>query len=388
MRASPDVFATRCIADLIKKIGCLAEDGDRQHALAALLLTIRARCGVEHYAAIDHWLSLLNDQCVTPTVEPAKPEPVSGAAQTIDTPIDERAASVFISYSHANEEFATRLIAELGGAGHRCWIDTSKIKGGADWQKAICDGIATCRMRWWWCAHAKPWKVSMCGMRFMVRTRRKLIIPVLLEDVTDDDRFFGLHRFQGVRFDKLPQPQAMAALIAALPTPPSGNAPPRPLTQREHELAYLDRLRFEDFRLERFELAEYASLAGEAQVRREVRDTWDALAMNQEFAVIRPSERAGHEIDAPPEKFTDAVSKITELRRVVVLGEPGVGQDPYPACHRKTAVHRCHIRRRPNPAAVGEAGELGQAGHALRCFCAGRWENSAGISMICSRRGG
>jgi hypothetical protein len=38
------------------------------------------------------------------------------------------------------------------------------------------------------------------------RTRRKLIIPVLLEDVTDDDRFFGLHRYQGIRFDTLARP--------------------------------------------------------------------------------------------------------------------------------------------------------------------------------------
>jgi len=45
---SPDVFAIRCIADLVGKIGCLAEDGEageREHSLAALLSTIRARKG-------------------------------------------------------------------------------------------------------------------------------------------------------------------------------------------------------------------------------------------------------------------------------------------------------------------------------------------------------
>ncbi|MBK8032199.1 MAG: TIR domain-containing protein [Chloroflexi bacterium] len=251
---------------------------------------------------------------------------MSSPAQTIDTPVDERSASVFISYSHANEEFANQLIGDLGGAGHRCWIDTSKIKGGADWQRAICDGINLSYALVVVCTRKALESDYVWDEIQWARTRRKLIIPVLLEDVTDDDRFFGLHRFQGIRFDKLAHPQAVAALIAALPTPPSGTAPSRSLTQREHELAYLDRLRFEDFRLERFELAEYASLAGEAQVRREVRDTWDALAMKQEFAVIRPNERAGNEIDAPPEKFTDAVSKITELRRVVVLGEPGAGK--------------------------------------------------------------
>jgi len=322
---NPNTFAVTCIADLLE-FGCLAIEGERLHALSALLLTIRERCGVEKHADIDRWLSILNDQCAVPTVEPVKPEPVTTQPQTIDTPVDERAASVFISYSHANGDFAQQLITDLGGAGHRCWIDTSKIKGGADWQRAIRDGINLSYALVVVCTCQSLESEYVWDEIQWARIRRKLIIPVLLEDVTDDDRFFGLHRYQGIRFDKLAHTQAVAALIAALPTPPSGDAPPRPLTQREHELAYLDRLRFEDFRLERFELAEYAALAGEAQVRREVRDTWDVLAMKQEFAVIRSSGRAGNEIDAPPEKFTDAVSKITELQRVVVLGEPGAGK--------------------------------------------------------------
>jgi hypothetical protein len=326
---SPEVFASRCIADLIKKIGCLAEDGEAvtpEHALAALLSTVRARCGVEKHAEIDYWLPILNDQCAAPSIAPATPTPVIAPAQTIDTPIGERAASVFISYSHANEDFAGDLIAALGEHGHRCWIDTSKIKGGADWQRAICDGINLAYAMVVVCTRKALESDYVWDEIQWARTRRKLIIPVLLEDVTDDDRFFGLHRYQGIRFDKLARPQAVAALIAALPTPPSGNTAPRVLTQREHELAYLDRLRFEDFRLERFELAEYTALPGEAHARREVRDAWQSLAMEQEFAVIRHAKRDADEIEAPPEKFTDAVSKITELRRVVVLGEPGAGK--------------------------------------------------------------
>ncbi|MBE2268640.1 MAG: SUMF1/EgtB/PvdO family nonheme iron enzyme, partial [Anaerolinea sp.] len=326
---SPEVFASRCIADLLKKIGCLAEDGDAvtpEHSLAALLQTIRTRCGVEKHAEIDRWLPILNDQCAAPSIEPATPAPVSAPAQTIDTPISERAASVFISYSHTNETFANELITALGEHGHRCWIDTSKIKGGADWQRAICDGINLSYALVVVCTRKALESEYVWDEIQWARTRHKLIIPVLLEDVTDDDRFFGLHRYQGIRFDKLARSQAVAALIAALPTPPSGDAPARPLTQREHELAYLDRLRFEDFRLERFELAEYTALPGEAQTRREVRDSWAALAMEQEFAVIRQAKRDADEIDSPPEKFTDAVSKITELRRVVVLGEPGAGK--------------------------------------------------------------
>lgn len=326
---SADVFAVRCIADLIAKIGCLAEAGDGvipEHSLAALLRAVRARCGVDKYEEIDYWLPILNDQCATPSLEPAHPEPVTATAQTIETPLSERSASVFISYSHANETFAAELIAALGEHGHRCWIDTARIKGGADWQRAICDGINLSYALVVVCTRQSLESEYVWDEIQWARTRRKLIIPVLLEDVTDDDRFFGLHRYQGIRFDKLARPQAIAALIAALPTPPSGDAAPRALTRRELELAYLDRLRFDDFRLERFELAEYAALGGVAQTRREVRDSWTALAMDQEFAVIRPAHGGAAEIDAPPETFTDAVSTITALRRAVVLGEPGAGK--------------------------------------------------------------
>jgi len=67
---SPETFAVTCIADLLE-FGCLAVDAERLHSLSALLLTIRARCGVEKYADIDHWLPILNDECSTPSIESA-----------------------------------------------------------------------------------------------------------------------------------------------------------------------------------------------------------------------------------------------------------------------------------------------------------------------------
>ena len=62
-----DVFAVRCIDDLVKKIGWLAEEGERQQSLSALLLTMRSRCDVEKHPDIDYWLPILNDECETPT---------------------------------------------------------------------------------------------------------------------------------------------------------------------------------------------------------------------------------------------------------------------------------------------------------------------------------
>lgn len=331
-----DVFYVKCVADLIGKIGCLTGE-QREHTLAVLLKTVRSRCDALRQADIDRWLPILNDECIAKAQANApRPDvpPVTTPPQTSDTPAGERVPSVFISYSHADDTFARWLIDGMQSAGHPCWIDTSKIKGGADWQKAICDGINT--------SYAM---VAVCSKKALeseyvwdevqwARNKRKLIIPVILEDVIDSDNFFGLHRFQGVRFDQLAHPDALKVLLAALPAPSStpSDKPRRTLTRRECELAYLDRLRFEDFRLEKFELTEYAPMSGVAQTRvRPKSEEWDALntglQMNQAFTVLRRiAEREMDEHDSPPESFTDAVSKLTELRRAVVLGEPGAGK--------------------------------------------------------------
>ncbi len=326
-----EVFTIHCIADLIQKIGCLAEDGDnhqQQHALSALLGTVRTRCGIEKHAEIDYWQRILDDQCQMSTVTPPPSRPVHTPLQSIETPAVERTASVFISYSHADKAFADQLIGDLQAAGHACWVDTSRIKGGSDWQRAICEGLNQSYALVVVCTHRALESEYVWDEIQWARTRHKLIIPILREDVIDNDRFFGLHRYQGIRFDQLAYTQAVAALLAALPAPAQSDPglPPRRPTRREHELAYLDRLRFDDFRLERFELAEYATLGGVTQAQRTIRDHWDQFAMRQEFAVLRNVPGDAMENDAPPEPFTDAVSRITELRRVVVLGEPGAGK--------------------------------------------------------------
>ena len=329
---SAEVFTIRCIADLVHKIGCLAETGEQQHALAALLMTVRSRCEARKHAEIDALVAIANAICAEanrpPDAKPVTPAASPAPTQTVDTPRDERRPAVFVSYSHADDTFAQQLVTDLKAAGHACWIDTSAIKGGADWQKAICDGINLSYALVVVCTHRALESEYVWDEIQWARTRRKHIIPVLLEDVTGDDRFFGLHRYQGIRFDRLRYAEALAELLTALPGAPDIDpaAPVRAPSRREYELAYLDRLRFEDFRLEKFELAEYAPLPGVSQQQREVGDEWQALAMQQEFAVIRAVKRGGEEAEGPPESFTDAVSRITALRRAVVLGEPGAGK--------------------------------------------------------------
>ncbi len=320
-------FTTLCIQKLMT-YGCITAE---THALGRLLDAARLYCGVDKHGEIDALSGIANRLCAE---QPAEREVFTSPAadpapqQSSATPPAERRPTVFVSYSHANDVFAQKLVADLNKAGHATWIDTSAIKGGADWQRAICDGINLSYTLVVICTHKALESEYVWDEIQWARTRHKHILPALLEDVIGDDRFFGLHRYQGIRFDRLAYEAAVAELLASLGPAPEYDpgALARVPSRREYELAYLDRLRFDDFRLEKFELAEYAALAGVSQQQNVSRDGWQALAMQQEFAVIRAVKRDSEELEGAPEAFTDAVSRISELRRVVVLGEPGAGK--------------------------------------------------------------
>jgi hypothetical protein len=51
---------------------------------------------------------------------------------------------IFISYSHQDNAFVTRLTGDLKQHGLDVWIDQSGIRGGDAWRKAIVEGIDTC----------------------------------------------------------------------------------------------------------------------------------------------------------------------------------------------------------------------------------------------------
>ena len=136
-------------------------------------------------------VAIINTLCVEP-MPPSVPDtptvvPPSEGVQTIATPSGERRPTVFISYSHANDAFAQKLIADLNAAGHTCWIDSSAIKGGADWERAICEGINLSYALVIVCTHQALESGYVKDEIQWARKRGKLIIPVLLEDVTDDN---------------------------------------------------------------------------------------------------------------------------------------------------------------------------------------------------------
>lgn len=144
VEGAPIVTVTRTITALLNA-ACLP--GRKMHALATLLSAVKLGSPEPMHREIDSLVSLLKPLCsgdpkakissklVVPMQRPSNP------LQTIETPEDERTPTVFISYAHADDAFAMKLISDLQNAGHAIWIDTVSIKGGDAWVRSIADGI-------------------------------------------------------------------------------------------------------------------------------------------------------------------------------------------------------------------------------------------------------
>lgn len=337
---TPYVFVIRCLKTLLD-YGCLA---DGEHSLACLLLTARYNCGVDKHAEIDDLIRMANALCQSETRKNTVPfAPVDGPArlqtpaqlQTIDTPRDERRPTVFISYHHGDEDFANRLIADLRAAGHACWIDTSEIKGGDEWVMTIAEGIIN--------SYALAPIITLNALRskwvrkeiLWAQHRKKLIIPVILEDVMDESGFFPLVDCQGVKLFDSDYDAMLSRLLNSLPAPAlpdvgagetqTEDAAPeihgeiisisRPRgAPRTLELAYMDRLRLEEL----LNTEKYTPMGGTSQQtyhRAEMRSVFELLPMGKERKAMRE-----------PRRFENAVEEILRIRRAILLGEPGGGK--------------------------------------------------------------
>jgi formylglycine-generating enzyme required for sulfatase activity len=336
LEGKPKVFCVRLVRTLLD-YGCIATN---EHALARLLTTLRYDCGVDKHAEIDDLVGITNSGCGEEH-PPAKSEPapvtmrdapVTSAPVTIDTPSEERKPTVFISYSHADTEFAEKLIADLNRAGHACWIDTTKIKGGDEWIMTIAEGIIN--------SYAFVPLVTQRALQskwvqdeiLWARQKNKLIIPLIMEDVLAEKRFFPLISYQGVTLFDSDYDIALAKLLSYLPKPKLADVDvsedeidgdetietiairePRAVP-RKLELAYMERLQLEEL----LNTEKYTAMGGTSQQmhqRAEIRAVFELLPMGDK-----------HEMSAEPEPFEDAVSEIQRIQRAVLLGEPGGGK--------------------------------------------------------------
>jgi len=318
LKGSPLVCCNRLVKTLLL-YGCLKPG---QHALAELLQVVRDNRGLQIADQFNPVIMHLNDKCAGRPAPPTAPSAVSPPAtptQTVDTPLAQQSAAVFVSYSHDDADFARGLITALNAAGHACWIDNEKLKVGDRWSESIARGIRQSYAFLVVCTrHALESRYVKAEIRWAV-DNDKLIIPLLLEDVTRDDAFFDLKPHQGVAFFNQPHAAAIRRLIAELPPPqialPEGETPTLrpPTSRRAFELAYMDRLRFQDFQLER-----YTALGGDFQQaqRQMAAPAW----VKQEFEhhpYMRGDERG---MERETRRFEDAATELQTIKRAVVLG--------------------------------------------------------------------
>jgi hypothetical protein len=318
----PDGFCVHLIRTTVD-FGCVYPD---THALALVFTTIRYKCGVDKFAEIDTLSGLINARCGSESaiVPPAPPAaPVTMPPLSIETPYTDRQPTVFISYSHTDLTLAERLIADLQQHGHACWIDKTGIKGGDEWIQSIVDGINN--------SYAFVSLVSDEANRstwvrrefLWAEHKKKPIFPLRADDCDPpiyvmERQILDLHSNYAAGFAALlkvlPAPRIVAAeapedaaeVVRGVLRGETKLAP----TQRELELAYMDRLRFQDFQLER-----YTALSGDYHKA-------PAAWARQEFEHTRLVR--DHERDT--RHFEDAATELRAIRRAVVLGEPGAGK--------------------------------------------------------------
>ncbi len=229
---------------------------------------------------------------------------------------------IFISYAHADADFANQLIDDLETAGHQCWIDDTDIKGGDEWVKKIAEGInnsyalvaiATENAR----------RSEWMRKEILRAQRKKLrVIAWVLEDVMSADEFILLEDCQWVTLFGSDYASRYAAalkkLLDSLPNPllPGAVTGPPPAAdsatslRRKAELDYLEFLQ-----LKKLASDKYTPMGGASQRRMQL------VEMPQTFELLnwgKPRQER--------QQFANAVEEIRRLRRAVLLGEPGGGK--------------------------------------------------------------
>ena len=225
---------------------------------------------------------------------------------------------VFISYAFEEADFANRLVGDLTKAGIDCWLDTKGIGGGEKWvlalSAAILNSYAVVVI-----ATRKALKSDWVQKEIAwAKTNNIKIIPLLREQVMKEPEYFLVNDFQWIpALSESEYSAALPKLVSSLEALKPKNRPaanggktPRAIP-RELELAYFQRLQTEGVN------EVYTPLGGKAQQTRQAE-------MRPRFSLMPVDEEGRLMPEVMP--FADAVQVIKNMRRAVLLGEPGGGK--------------------------------------------------------------
>jgi hypothetical protein len=103
----------------------------------------------------------------------------------------------FISYSRADSGFAAKVTADLRERGLTCWRDVDDISAGANWDKEIEKALTECSHILLVWSQQSVDSTNVADEISFARARKKLIIPLLLDDAPLPLR---VHRAQAIDF--------------------------------------------------------------------------------------------------------------------------------------------------------------------------------------------
>ncbi len=323
------VFTTKCLKTLFK-FECLPSG---IHSVSALLGAMRfAGVGVDKQQEIDNLIAIVDSLCQPDKPEPEAPAPlppVDDAPQTLETPRAKRKPTLFISYSSGDRDFAVKLVDDLQKAGHACWIDNSKIKGGDEWIRSIGEGL-TNSYAMLTIVSEKANKSRWVEREFIWADNNKRPIFPIWAEACDLPWYMG--NLQGtILYENYDA--NLRDLLASLPKPVIDQPDDKPIvvaertiTLRELELEYLNRVLLEH----NIWQAVYTPMAGVATIRQHP----DKKTIKRATAGITPiySLREKLHDEMMPEQptiqqnFSDITEAVNSVKQLVVLGDPGAGK--------------------------------------------------------------
>lgn len=307
---TPNDFVDRCLVTL------LAQD---PRLLEILLIKLRPRYGEAQQALISELIAEL------PHLPPVAPGPTLPAKTQHPATAAAGRPTLFVSYAPEDSDQAQWLAERLAHYGHACRLERHPEKGSDAWLAATAGGLSNAYAVLL-LAGAETWQDRWVQVELLAALdKRKQIVPVRLPH----GRLPGF-----LPADVVPIAFAAAdetglqAVLRRLPQPPPA-APRTPwaplspdLLRRADELIYMDRLKLAELR----HVAQYTRLGGEAQLRRTRSDRLvvPSVVARQELRHTR--WRRGGEAPAEARRFEDAVPELHQIRRAVLLGEPGAGK--------------------------------------------------------------
>lgn len=137
---------------------------------------------------------------------------------------------IFISYSHANTEFATQLARDLEGKGYSVWLDRTDIKTGSHWDDEIVKGLDASPVFMVLLSKASTASQNVKDEIGYAIDHDKQIVPILLESCEIP---FRLRRVQYVDFTVLSYQKGLFAVLEILHVALPGSD--HPLTKKEKQ---------------------------------------------------------------------------------------------------------------------------------------------------------